>query len=716
MSAFCGGGLSGSLEISNHSMKRTKSIHPALWALPLTFTTAYSQTAPATEPTQLEAMTVTAKAEAEKKPYSPPENTTGTLKLDIPLLETPQAVTVIPRQLIEDQHAIKLEDLLSNVAGISTGGYYGSYDQYRIRGYDASYKTYWDGLRGDSGTAPEMFGMEKVEVIKGPASALYGNAPLGGMVNIVSKRPTYDTGAEIGLSVGSFNTYEAAVDANSPLYTPGSGNADGKSGIYGRIVGLYRDTDTFISHSEKERTYIAPSVLFQISEDTQFTILGSYTHDDLTESMPLPAAGTVFSNPNGHIPLDRYIGIPGQGNNIDFERFRIGYDFSHRFNDTVSLRQNFSFTHIDQQWDRLYYPQFGGSWDGKNLKLYPYSYDDSSDRIGVDTGLDFNFDTLAVKHSATVGVDYYHQDGSFRGAYSTPVTLDVFNPNYNQTVPRPATLGPKSDTGSEIFGFYAQDHMKLTESVSLTLGARFDSYQDIVTDDSETAFTPKVGVTYEFVKNIAAYANYSTSFEPQTDPLGVSVKPIDGENIEGGVKYSAYDGKWTGMASVFQLDRTNAIVPTGGVTYALAGEQRSRGFELENTLALLPGLDITSAYTYLDAEDSNGPTKGTPLIGVPENTFSAWAKYTIQDGPLQGVGFGLGGRCVSDQSGDLNNTFNLPAYAVLDAALYYEKDRFRAQLNFKNITGEDYFSGSYNEFYVRPAEPFNVTASVAWKF
>lgn len=699
-------------------MNRTKSIHPALWALPLTLTTAYSQTTPATEPTPLDAMTVTASAGSDKKPYSPPANATGALKLDIPLLETPQAVTVVSEQLIKDQHAIKLEDLLTNVAGISTGGYYGSYDQFRIRGFDASYKTYWDGLRGDSGTAPEMFGMERVEVIKGPASGLYGNAPLGGLVNIVSKRPTYDTDAEVGMSVGSFNTYEAAVDANSPLYTPGSGNADGKSGVYGRIVGLYRDSDTFISHSEKERVYIAPSVLFQISEDTKFTFLGSYTHDDLTESMPLPAAGTVFSNPNGHIPLDRYIGIPGQGNNVDFERLRLGYDFSHRFNNTVSLRQNFSFTHIDQEWDRLYYPQFSGPWDGKNLTLYPYSYDDSSDRTGVDTGLDFTFDTLAVKHTATVGMDYYYQTGAFRGAYSGPVTIDVFNPNYNQVVPKPATLGAKTDTGSDVFGFYAQDHMKLAESVSLTLGARFDSYQDAVTDDSETAFSPKAGVTYEFVKNIAAYANYSKSFEPQTDPLGAALKPIQGENLEGGVKYSGYDGKWTGMASIYQLTRSDAMIATGTTSYVLAGEQRSRGFELENTLELLPGLDITTAYTYADAEITKDKyiKEGTPLMGVPENTLSAWAKYTIQDGLFKGFGFGLGGRCVSDQSGDLNNTFNLPAYAVLDAALYYEKDKFSAQLNFKNITGEDYFSGSYNEFYVRPADPFNVTASASWKF
>ncbi len=665
-------------------------------------------------------MTVTAQAEAEES-YAPPENNTGALKLDIPLLETPQAVTVVSEQLIEDQDAVKLEEVLRNVAGVSAGGYYGSYDQFRIRGFDASYKTYWDGLRGDNGTAPELFGMERVEVIKGPASALYGNGPLGGMVNLVSKHPGYDPSLEIGASVGSFNTYEGTIDANSALYTPGSGNADGKSGIYGRIVGLYRQTDTFVEHSEVERLFIAPSVLFQISEDTKLTLLASYTHDDDITGMPVPAAGSILPNPNGNIPRDFFVGIPGEGNHIEFSRLRLGYEFSHKINDTVSLRQNFSYSRIDQEWDRILYPPFMGPVTN-SVSLTPYSLDDTSERIGVDTGVDFNFDTYAVAHTATVGIDYYYEKGRARSVFdfANPVVLDLFNPNYNQTVVR-SPLGPEFETGSETFGFYAQDHMKLSECVTLTVGGRFDNYQNTVSNDSETAFSPKVGVTYEFIKNIAAYANYSTSFEPQTGTGTTgptAVDPLTGENIETGLKYSGLDGKWRGMASIFQLTRQDAVIQTSPITYSLSGEQRSRGFELENTLELIPGMELTSAYTYLDAEITEDAVlaKGTPLIGVPENTISAWAKYTIQEGAFKGVGFGLGGRYLSSQSGDIANSFDLPSYTVLDAALFYEKDNFRAQLNFKNITDKYYAVGSYSDTYVLPGEPFNVTASVAWTF
>jgi len=273
-------------------------------------------------------------------------------------------------------------------------------------------------------------------------------------------------------------------------------------------------------------------------------------------------------------------------------------------------------------------------------------------------------------------------------------------------------------SGSDIFGFYAQDHLKVTDTVSVTFGGRFDNYQDRVTENSETAFSPKVGVTYEFIKDIAAYANYSQSFAPQTDAQGNAVDPVKGENIETGVKYSAYDGRWTGMASVFQLERQDAIIQTSPLTYTLAGEQRSRGFELENTLQFIPGLAITSAYTYLDAEITKDATleKGTPLVGVPENTLSLWAKYIIQDGTFQGFGAGLGGRYLSDQSADAANTFDLPSYGVIDAALYYEKENFSAQLNFKNITDKHYYSGSYGDQYILPGEPFSITASATWKF
>ncbi|MES2474797.1 MAG: TonB-dependent siderophore receptor [Verrucomicrobiota bacterium] len=707
-------------------MKPSKSILPALWVLSFPITAIQAQTAEKAEATELDPLTVTASSTVASGAYNYPETAVGGLKTETPLLETAQAISVVTEQLIQDQGTPKLEDVLSNVAGISPGGYYGDWDYYRIRGFDASFNTFRDGLRGDYGMNAEIFGVERVEVIKGPASTLYGQAPLGGLVNLVSKRPQHEAAGEVGMTVGSHNLYEGTVDYNTPLYR--SSQADGL-GVYGRFLGLYSDAESFIDHVDRQRLYLAPSITLELGEDTQLTLLTNYTRDTGVFAMPLPAKGTVLHNPNGEVSESLFLGLPGKSNEIDQSRLSLGYELRHRFNETVSLRQNFNYGRFEQDWDDVLYNS-GLAADDRTMSLYPYAYDEKLDRVAVDTALDFTFDTGSVKHTLTTGLDYYYdksRTNTHQIDYSDPnsyVNIDIFNPNYNFTIPGYATSS-YSVAGSEAVGFYVQDHAKLTELVTLTLGGRYDHSADRASDESKSAFTPKVGVTYEFIPDVAAYANYSTSFKPQwfsTDANGKPVDPEEGENIETGVKYGFWDGKITGMASVFHLTRSNVATDNPSTPdpfdSSVSGEQRSQGFELETAAKLFPGLDVTAAYTYIDAEvtKDNSLPKGTPLLGVPENAFTAWVKYTIQEGTLEGLGFGLGGRYYTEQSGDQANSFELPAYGLLDAAIYYEKENFSAQLNFNNLTDKRYFPGSYNDLYVLPGEPFNMTASVTWKF
>lgn len=713
-----GENLSGQTNTMNHP----SSLPVALLALPLTLASARAETKPP-ETTPLDAMTVTADADKPDS-YQAPQTTTGALKADIPLLETPQAVSVVTGSLIKDQHATKLDEALRNVAGVSTGGYYSDWDYYRIRGFDASFNTFWDGLRGDYGMGAETFGLERVEVIKGPASSLYGQAPLGGIVNLVSKRPQADRWSEFGFTAGSFNSLQGTVDLNAPLYT-----APGGVGIDGRFTGLYRDEDSFIDHVDRQRLFLAPSMTFHLGEDTTLTLLSQYTRDTGVFAMPLPAKGTVLSNPNGDIDISRFLGLPGGSNEIDQSRLRLGYELTHRFNDHVSLRQNLSYSQMNQEWDDVLYNS-SLSADGKSMSLYPYSYDETLNRVGVDTALDLTFDTGNIHHLLTFGTDYYfdHSSGNNQQIdYSDPnsyVSIDLFHPDYHFTLPGYATFS-HSVSGSESLGVYLQDHAKLTDQVTLTLGGRYDQSEDRTTGANEESFNPKVGVTYEFIPGVAAYANYSTSFEPQwysTDANGTPVSPEEGENIEGGVKYRLLNDKLTGMASIFLLTRSHIatadLATPNPFDSTVSGEQRSRGFEFENAYEPVAGLQISAAYTYIDAEvtEDNSIPEGTRLPGVPENAFNAWVKYTIQDGPLEGLGFGLGGRYYSSQGGDQMDSFELPSYGLLDAALYYQKDNFSAQLNFNNLTDKRHFVGSYNDLYVLPGEPFNVAASVGWKF
>lgn len=231
-------------------------------------------------------------------------------------------------------------------------------------------------------------------------------------------------------------------------------------------------------------------------------------------------------------------------------------------------------------------------------------------------------------------------------------------------------------------------------------------------------------MTYEFVPGIAAYANYSQSFSPQwfsTDASGRPVAPEEGVNWEAGVKYSLLDGKISGLISFYELTRENVatdnLATPDPFDSIVTGEQRARGIEFETAATLAPGLTLTAAYTYIDAEitKDNLYSPGNRLVAVPDHALSAWLKYTVQDGPLKGFGVGLGGRYYTSQAADLDNTFDFPAYGLLDAALYYERDEWSVQVNLNNLADKRYFTGVYGDT-VQPGLPFNVTASVSWKF
>lgn len=270
-----------------------------------------------------------------------------------------------------------------------------------------------------------------------------------------------------------------------------------------------------------------------------------------------------------------------------------------------------------------------------------------------------------------------------------------------------------------------QEQAKLFERLTLTVGGRVDFSSN--EGESVDAFSPRVGVTYEFIPGAALYANYSESFNPQwfsTDASGKPVDPETGENLEIGLKTALLGGRINTLLALYQLTRQN--VATANLSTpdpfdsVVSGEQRSRGVEFEAALQLAPGWDLTTAYTYNDAKitKDNVLPVGARLQGVPKFTFSAWTKYTLQDGLLKGLGFGLGGRYYTAREGDAtySNPFKLPAYGLMDVAVYYARDRFRAQVNLNNILDERHFVGAYNDLYVLPGEPFIVRATVGWTF
>jgi len=638
------------------------------------------------------------------------------------LLDTPQAVSVIPRKLIEDTGATTMEEVLQHVAGVSTGGYYGDWDYYRIRGFDASFTTYWDGLRGDYGKNVELFGAEAIEILKGPASSLYGQGPLGGLVNVVSKKPRPANFADLQFTYGSYECWEPSVDAGLVL--------NSEKTVYLRLNALYRRQDTFIDYVDKERVFIAPSLTWEIGPDTKITFLTSYVHDRDFLTMPLPAKGTVLPNINGEIPISRYIGEPDEPEYVEQWRVRLGYQLTHKFNEVFSLRQNFEVSRMWQDWNTSLYPS-SLDLDERTLYRYPYGLREELDRMAFDTALEARFKTGPVEHYLVGGFDYYKTDSAtqteqinyadFPGSYPA---LDLFSPNYGTDIPPYATLD-RTTTKIDWWGLYIQEHAKIWDRFNVLLGGRYDISSSGAFD--EEAFTGRVGLSYEVIKGVAVYANYSQSFNPQwnyRDALGVPVEPETGENWEAGIKVQTPNGKVTGTVSVFHLTREN--LATGNLATPdpfdsiVSGEQFSQGIEVEGAIQLAPGWDFTLAYAYTDAEitaDNILPV-GYRLPGVPEHAISAWTKYTIQEGTFKGLGFGFGAKYYTAQEADQTyaNPFKLPAYGLLDAAVYYDRGPFYARVNVSNLLDREYYVGAYNDLYVLPGNPCTVKATVGWRF
>ncbi|PTY08701.1 hypothetical protein DB347_03755 [Opitutaceae bacterium EW11] len=639
-------------------------------------------------------------------------------KGSVALIDTPQSVQVIPEALIEDQGARTLADALRNVAGVMPGGYYENWDYYRIRGFDAAFATFVDGLRGGNGMSDELFALEQVEILKGPASSLFGQGPLGGLVNLVSKRPRAKPFLELGYTAGSEAFSEVTIDANRPLL---SGER-----LLGRFTAVFRNKNSFVDQADSQRLHLAPSLSWRISDSTTITVLGKLSEYDITHAMPLPAKGTVLPNPNGPIPLNRFVGEPGTSRGEESSR-AFGYELAHRFSDVLTLRQNLRYDHYEQRWTLMFYPGYLGD-DGRTLYRYPYNYWQTWHDFAVDTRLEADVRAGGLRHQVAAGIDVFRKDLSGLGQtidlsdLSAYVPLDLYAPAYG-AAPLPELQPPYSVAeDGRTAGFYLHDHVTLPANVTATVGGRYDfTKQDGV---KQEAFTPRAGVTWRFRPDASLYATYSESFDPQgtrmTTASGTPVDPERGRNWEAGLKTTAADGRLTATAAVYQLTRQNVATadPLHPGSYTLAGEQRSRGFEFDGRFAVTPSWDLVLAYAYTDAvitADNTLPV-GDRTQNVPRHSGSVWSNYTFRRGALEGFGVGIGARCYSDQAGDLPNTFTLPAYALAELALSYAAGPVRVQVNVTNLFDRTYYAGAYNALYVLPGQPRTIRAGVTWSF
>ena len=655
----------------------------------------------------------------------------GAMKTELPLAETPQSIHVITRDLMDSQGVTKLDDALKNVAGVIAGGYYDGWDYYRIRGFDASFNTFIDGLRGGNGMSEETWGLESVEVLKGPSSALYGQSVLGGLVNITTRKPVPANFAHVQMSGGSFAEADPAVDLGAILNRSHS--------LYGRLDGLFHTADTFVDYTHRNRYYIAPTLTWRPSATTSLTLIGRAERDNGRQPMPLPAIGTVLPNKNGKIAISRYNGeLANNANKMQQATQQIGYQFAHTFNQHLAVHQNARMAWYQQEWNRIYYPSYLAE-DQRTLYRYPLSWHGPWQAHTVDTNLELHGRVRATEHTLLAGVDFYRSPSEGVG-YSINFAdssqyepLDLFTPVYGANPVHELTLYTNTFTVTQYTGFYMQDHVRLPHQLTLTAGGRMDLSRNESrgsANQNGRGYTPRIGITWSPVSTTSVYGSFSKSYMPQsglawkdsssTTSTGSYLPPERGQQWELGSRGSWLHDRLGATVAIFQLNRKNvATTDPAHANYSLVtGEQRSRGIEFEPNLRLVPGWNLTAAYSYINAEVLHDTTiaAGTPTLNAPKNIFNLWSSYEFLHGSLRGFSLSAGGRHYTSQAGDTANSFELPAYGLMDASAAFHRGHAEWQIHATNLGDKRYASGSYNNVYVKPGEPRAVRASVSWNF
>jgi iron complex outermembrane recepter protein len=660
--------------------------------------------------------------------YFVPSSGVGTTT-DTPLLNVPASIQVIPEAVFDDQRAFDLLDVLRNTPGITTtSSPRDIFSGFNIRGFSTGNTFLRNGVRdANAGRIGfDLANVDRIEVLRGPASVLYGQVAPGGIVNIVTKRPLPFPAYNVEATYGSFNTYQGTLDFSGPITEDGSVSYRLNASIFG--------TDTFIDEIAINRYLLAPVITWNIDDRTDLTFEAEYLDAQYPNERGLPIEGTILPNPNGTLPRSRYLGEPSFDRN-DRLTLRTGYDLEHRFSDNWQLRNTFRFI-----WEEDYQNSISPGALAADLRTqrrtafitgdagYSYSqnnYETTLSAVG-------NFTALGVDHQLVIGADFFYQNGFSPAGYQRRAIapIDIFNPVYNQP---PGAILTESDAEryrDTNFGLYLQDQITFSDQFIALVGGRFDylnqAFDDISngggSSQSDTAFSPRVGLVYKPVENVAVYGSFSQSFEQVTgNTLDDGLfRPTQGTQYEVGVKADWLDNRLSTTLALYHLTQTNVLTsdPRDPDFSIQTGEQRSQGVELNVVGEILPGWNVIVGYAYTDAivsQDNDIPV-GNRLANVADNTLNFWTTYTLQEGDLEGLGFGLGLYYVADRPGDLDNTFTLPSYLRTDAAVYYRRDRLRAQLNFKNLFNVNYFESANGRNRIFTGAPFEVLATVGWEF
>ncbi|MCX0424203.1 TonB-dependent siderophore receptor [Aeromonas veronii] len=652
---------------------------------------------------------------------------TGTaMKVEVPMAETPRAVSVVNREEL-DQHAVlQLDEALRYRSGVLTG-LYGSdnnTDWFKVRGFDAA--SYLDGsIQFGSGYylwTPEPFGLESVEVLKGPASMLYGVAPPGGVINAISKRPTATPQGLVDLQLGSRDHRQVGVDVSDAL----SDNSR-----Y-RMVALYKERDGVLTGTYNDRVYLAPSVTFDLSDRTSLTLLASFLHD---EGVPtngfFPVYGTLNTS-GGQIDPSTNLSQPDYDRNRNTQ-ISTGYELAHQLNQTWEFKQNVRFNYNDLLLRQTYiFPTYEGTTASRGL-VYR---DGNTKSATMDNQMVGYWNTDSTEQTLLLGVDLQrHVNEGVEADNYGMGSINTMNPDYSGFPGFDESTATYQKTTMAQEGIYAQHQIRWDDRWLLTAGGRFDYVEthnisktyDRDEKQYDHALSLSGSLMYLADNGISPYLAYSESFLmlPGIDPnTKTSYKSREGKLYEAGVKYAPalLDG-YINLA-LFDLEQSNALVSSGSGQQTQAGEMTSQGVELEGSLQVTDALRLTAAYTYTDAKTNDTGSGDRRASLIPHHQASFWGNYKVQQGVASGLELGTGVRYIGSSVGigavnadytPIYGSAEVPAHTVWDAMIGYDfAKNWRAQLNVNNLLGETYVASC--DYYCYYGEPRSVVGSINYRW
>lgn len=687
------------------------------------------------------------------------------------LIDVPQSISTVTKELMDDRQAYRLTDVVKNVAGVAQ---YSHYDDFTIRGFRNGYESGFrllNGLRSGFSfgnafvQAPLTVNLERVEVLKGPGAALFGDINPGGTINMVTKKPLADARQAVTFSTGSFNTMRATADFTGPL--------NDKQNVLYRFNAGYEKTNSFRNVNDSKSLMLAPTVTFLVTDKTTLNAELVYTHVDGYLDRGLP----IKSNDLYGVPRSFTLSQPS-----DYLRTTTYYfnaSLNHKFNNWLSFNASYlDFTYNEALSEHRTLNSYDNSDASKprnsimNLRYFDRRAEEYTKNLSAYFVA--SRATGAVNHKFVAGADFIRfntdkESAMFEARQKVvtsvtngvvsqrvvPLQFDLNKPAYEIQDPtkyvRRATPQFFIDYINAVYhttGLYVQDQIEVSPRLGLLLGARYElfaderDYGDGSTTIPQRKFLPRAGLTYALRENLNYFASYSAGFRPLRPELirfperygrSEPFSPETSYQLETGLKGEFFNKMLFATLAAYQIERRNQLVATGSLTAAGAAiyrqnQARSRGVEVELTGNILPNFSLNANYAFNHTEVTEADLaaeKGMPLANAPLNSGGLWAKYTFLTPSLRGLGLAVGGNFVARRrfenqvaplDGGPDEWAYWPGYAVADVALFYTINRFNFHVNVNNLFDKYYFVGGYDYFRASPGAPRNYMATLGYSF